>query len=131
MSKPSVRDAFKIAVMARDKGRCVLCGDPAVDAHHIIERKLWSDGGYHANNGASVCEACHLRCEMTLASVSDIRAACGISKVVLPHVLDPLKDYDKWGNEVLADGTRIAGPLFEDDGCQRILARGGVLHLFR
>lgn len=130
MPKPSSREAFKAAVFARDRSRCVLCGEPAVDAHHIMERKLWADGGYHLANGASVCEACHLRCEMTLVSTDDVRAACGIRQACLPGSLDRRRSYDKWGNEILADGTRIAGTLFEDDGCRRILGRGGVLHLF-
>ena len=57
------REQFRNAVFARDKHKCVLCGKPAVDAHHIMERKLWEDGGYYIENGASVCADCHWKCE--------------------------------------------------------------------
>lgn len=33
------REAFRDAVFARDGGNCVICGHPAADAHHIIERR--------------------------------------------------------------------------------------------
>ena len=130
MPTPLGREAFKEAVFKRDRSRCVLCGKPAVDAHHILERKLWPDGGYHVDNGASVCADCHLDCEMTLVSLGDLRRACGIAAPMLPPGLDPSAEYDKWGNHILGDGSRIPGPLFADDGCRRILARGRVLHLY-
>ncbi len=50
------RDDFRNAVFARDNHRCVICGEPAKDAHHILERRLFPDGGYYLNNGASLCE---------------------------------------------------------------------------
>lgn len=47
------RDQFREGVFARDAHRCVFCGRTAaetpegkLDAHHIIERRLWGDGGY-------------------------------------------------------------------------------------
>lgn len=57
------RDAFRESVFARDKRTCVFCECPAVDAHHIIKRRLWPDGGYYLDNGASVCEAHHVQCD--------------------------------------------------------------------
>lgn len=39
------RDNFREAVFARDNNTCVFCSLPAKDAHHIIERRLWKDGG--------------------------------------------------------------------------------------
>src|SRR3546814_17638272 len=59
------RTAFREGVFARDENRCVFCPLPAEDAHHIIERRLWPDGGYYLDNGASVCRAHHIRCETT------------------------------------------------------------------
>ena len=50
------RAEFRDSVFKRDKNKCVFCDKAAIDAHHIIERKLWNDGGYYLNNGASVCE---------------------------------------------------------------------------
>jgi hypothetical protein len=136
MSAPVLldRDAFRAAVFARDGGRCVLCGQPAVDAHHILDRRLFRGqgerGGYFLDNGAGVCAACHLACELTTVSVEEVRRACGITRPVVPAHLDPGQPYDKWGDPVLADGRRLRGELFDDPSVQKALRRGGVLGLF-
>ncbi len=43
------RDNFREAVFKRDKNLCLVCNKQAKDAHHILERKLWEDGGYSAS----------------------------------------------------------------------------------
>ena len=43
-TKLLTRDEYREAVFARDKHRCVICDSPAVDVHHIVERKLWVEG---------------------------------------------------------------------------------------
>ena len=48
------RDAFRNAVFERDGHLCVICKEPAIDVHHIIERRLFSDGGYYIDNGVSL-----------------------------------------------------------------------------
>lgn len=121
------RDEFKAAVFERSGGRCVLCGGPAVDAHHILDRKLFHDGGYYLSNGAAVCEDDHWRCETTELSVEHVRKAAGILDWTLPAGMPRDKTYDKWGNIVLEQGMLLAGPLAEDDGCRRALNRGGKL----
>lgn len=78
------RSAFREGVFQRDGYRCVVCKAPAVDAHHIIERRLFSDGGYYLDNGASVCEEHHLAAESTLLSCDELRLLCGIGIVLLP-----------------------------------------------
>jgi hypothetical protein len=124
------RDEFRNAVLLRDGARCVLCGRAADDAHHILERRLFADGGYYLENGASVCEPCHVRCEMTVVSVEEVRAAAGVRAKVLPRHLYPDEVYDKWGNIVLPDGRRTRGELFYDASVQKILEAGGVLPRF-
>jgi hypothetical protein len=124
------RDKFRESVFARDKHQCVFCSLPAADAHHILERRLWCDGGYYLENGASVCETHHLQCEITQISVEAVREACGITKAVIPHHLYDDEVYDKWGNQILASGMRLRGELFEDESVQKILAAGGVLDQF-
>ena len=125
MRKPNLlsRGEFRDGVFARDGYRCVFCHAPAVDAHHIIERKLWVEkdelGGYFMENGASVCEDHHRACERTDISVEDVRQACGIQVAILPRQLEPGRRYDKWGNEVLPDGRLVPGPLFWDGGLER------------
>lgn len=130
-SKLLTRDDFREQTFTRDNHRCVFCGEPAIDAHHILERRLWgASQGYYVDNGASVCEKHHLDCEMTLISVEDVRAACGITKIVVPEHMYPDHIYDKWGNHVLPNGQRTKGELFDDESVQKILEKGGVLGLF-
>lgn len=146
------RDAFREAVFARDGHQCVFCKQPdkyewtrvkfydsnfvpdgdhtRLDAHHIIERRLWSDGGYYIDNGATVCGACHWKCEATTISVETVREAAGITKIILPEHLYSDQSYDKWGNPCMSNGTRLKGELFFDESVQKILGEGGVFHLF-
>ncbi len=141
MEKLLTRDEFREGVLARDKHKCVFCGDPALDqdgrghAHHILERRLFQAsnelGGYFLSNGASVCDPCHMKCETTEISVDEARRACGLSKWTIPSHLYDDQDYDKWGNPILANGTRLKGELFFDESVQIVLKRGGVLDLFK
>lgn len=126
------RDNFREAVFQRDQHICVICRtNPAEDAHHIIERRLWSDGGYYVDNGASVCGPCHIACEKTEISPDEVREAAGIKKWIVPECLYDDGVYDKWGNPVLPDGTRLPGPLYYDTSVQKILRAANVLGLFR
>lgn len=133
------RTEFREGVFARDGHRCVLCGkspqetpEGKLDAHHVLERRLFQapgeEGGYFLDNGVSVCEACHLRCEQTLASVEEVREAAGIARVVVPSHLYGDDRLDKWGNTVLPNGTRLRGELFLDENVQKVLSE--VIHLF-
>jgi hypothetical protein len=123
------RDEFKAQVFARSKDKCVFCGQPAVDAHHILERKLFDDGGYYLANGAAVCEQHHWGCETTELSVEEVRERCGITAGSLPAGFDPAGRYDKWGNRMWPSGLRTWGPLQEDTGARKALASGGFLGL--
>ena len=122
------RDEYREAVFARDRHRCVWCGEAAVDAHHIVERKLWPDGGYYLDNGASVCAVCHLRAESTEISCDELRQRCGIARAHLPEQFCANDVIDKWGNPILPSGQRLRGELFDDESVQKIL--DPVLHLF-
>ncbi len=124
------REAFHDEVFRRSTGRCVFCGAPAADAHHILERKLFPDGGYYVENGAAVCEKDHWRCETGELSPEDVRSAAGILEALLPPGFPPGAVIDKWGNTVRADGLLEPGPLFGDIGARRALAAGGRLGQF-
>jgi hypothetical protein len=115
------RKEFKQAVFERDGGKCVVCGAPAVDAHHLMERRLWSDGGYHLENGVALCAAHHLDAERTLLSPRELRELAGIAKVILPEHLDADEEYDKWGNIYLPGGLRAPGELFDDPSVQKVI----------
>lgn len=135
-SRPSNLDAllsredFKRLVFERHKGMCAVCASqPAEDAHHILDRKLFADGGYYLDNGVAVCSACHWKCETTQIPVSALLPLIGQSAPRLPSSLRPGLEYDKWGNALREDGSRSPGPLIQDDGARKALAQGGALGL--
>lgn len=124
------RDQFNERVFSRDGHKCVFCELPAVNVHHIMEKKLFSDGGYYIENGASVCSQHHLECEMTLISPDEVREACGITRVVLPEHYLTTDRYDKWGNQILASGMRLRGELFLEEQVQKVLKLAGFIKNF-
>lgn len=63
--KKQTRSAFRTAVFERDGDRCVVCGaGHPLDAHHVTDRNLLPNGGYVKENGASLCDACHVKAEV-------------------------------------------------------------------
>lgn len=131
--KLHTRDEFRERVFTRDGHKCVVCGtlrslEHPLDAHHIIDRRLWPDGGYYVENGASVCEEHHLEAEATTLSCDRLRELVGITKFPIPPHLYPDQPYDKWGNPILPNGMRLRGEVFDDPSVQKIIAP--VLGLF-
>ena len=135
------RDQFREAVLARDGHRCVVChwSDPTkpncgLDAHHIMERRLWDDGGYYLSNGAALCDdhdgviGCHRLAEQTQITCEAIRTNAQIGTTLIPRHLYGDFIYDKWGNILMPNGTRIKGELFGDESVRKALSK--VLHLF-
>lgn len=134
MEKLLSRTEFREGVFARDDSRCVVCRAAGQDAHHIVERRLFTApaelGGYFLANGATLCAEHHIKAEETLSTCEEIREAAGITQVILPaHLYDDAR-YDKWGNQIEPNGTRLRGELFYDESVQKILASGGVLGEF-
>ncbi len=115
------RDEFREAVFKRDNYKCIICGEPAQDAHHIMERRLFQDGGYYVDNGASLCGEHHIAAEQTLLTVETIRDILHITKPILPDDYYSDVVYDKWGNIILPNGTRLRGELFDDESVQKVL----------
>lgn len=122
------RDEFREAVFARDRHTCVSCGFAGVDAHHIIERRLFTDGGYYLDNGVTLCSICHEAAESTTLDCATLRERAGIIFPCIPEHLEANGVYDKWGNPVLPNGQRFRGELFDEEGVQRALR--SVLYLF-
>jgi hypothetical protein len=127
------RDEWRRRVLDRDHLRCVVCAAPATEVHHILERRLFTDGGYYLDNGASVCNegsnGCHLRCELGELTPQQVRTLSVITTEVVPPGLVLGPEYDKWGN-VYDNGVWYPGPLFADDGVQKVLRRTRRLYLF-
>jgi hypothetical protein len=101
------RDHFRSRVFARDQHRCVVpgCGAAAVDAHHILERALWTRadefGGYYLANGASLCADHHRLAEDGRIPPDALRRWVGCVDRILPAVLAPDQHWDKWGKPVM------------------------------
>lgn len=131
MNKLLTREEFRNFCLERDNHECVVCrSKDALSVHHIIERRLFHDYGYYAENGATLCDPCHLKAESTEYSCEFIREKAGIKKTILPD--DYYKDhiYTKWGDIVLENGQRMKGPLFYDDSVQKILKQGPNIGLY-
>ena len=124
------RDQFREGVFGRDRGCCVNCGEVGVDAHHIIDRKLFNDGGYYLDNGALLCSPCHILAETTELMVETILARAGIDRPMYPAHIPLSERIDKWGNQILPNGNRMRGEMFDNEEVQKALTRGNVLYLF-
>jgi len=127
------RDLFRESTLARNGGLCLepSCPLPAVDAHHILNRRLFKEdfeyGGYFFENGAGLCSTHHLEAERTIISNSSLYSWANIAVPAIPAHLDPSLEYDTWGNIVVSDYERLAGELFTDEGCQKALKAGQKL----
>jgi hypothetical protein len=116
------REKFQQYARLRDKNCCVICRVTADEVHHIIERKLWTDSGFYLNNAATLCSEHHLLAEKTILTCDEIRQAANIIDVLLPEQFDNDSSYDKWGNILLPNGTRLKGEMFYTEQVQKILA---------
>jgi len=103
------RDEFRNSVFNRDSFICALCNNPAVDVHHIIDRKQFTDGGYYIDNGVSLCSQHHIDAENGIVSCNELRAKAGIKTIILPEDFDETLEYDKWG-EPIAEGNKYKYP---------------------
>lgn len=124
------REEFKKAVFERDHARCIICGAPAIDAHHLIDRSLFDDSGYYIDNGVSLCSTHHLKAERTIISCKELREKAGISNIILPEHFDTEEKYDHWGNIERPNGVRLRGGLFYEENVQKALKEGGFLNYF-
>jgi hypothetical protein len=78
------RTMFKELVFQRDQSKCVVCGAEAKDAHHLIPRKSFKDGGYYLDNGVALCYDCHYDAEQGVPTAGQLRVLAGIKTLRLP-----------------------------------------------
>lgn len=94
------REEFERRVFERDGNKCVICGAPPADAHHLIERSLWTGAeekqGYLLDNGVSVCPKHHIAAEKDFIPPQAFRRVVGLPTIT-PKGFDAGKDYSKWG----------------------------------
>lgn len=92
------RPQFREQVFDRDNHECLVpwCENSADDAHHIIERELWADGGYIPDNGASVCNKHHQYAETNDIPPQSFWMWAGIDEPPFPETIDTWQ-VNKWG----------------------------------
>lgn len=124
-------DVLQRNVFLRDGRACVVCGETnEVRVQQLLDSRLWPDGGYYLANAVTLCTKHHAEAEKTRISVQELRNLAGIKEIITPPQLNENEDYDKWGNPILPNKTRLRGELFHEEECQKALADGEVLHLF-
>lgn len=91
------RRAFREECLERDNHECVVpwCTEAPDEVHHIIERQLWSEGGYYTNNGASVCNHHHQAAEFNHIPPQAFWRWIG-TEPVTPESIQV--DSNKWGD---------------------------------
>lgn len=95
------RNQFRQTVFDRDNHTCIVpwCESDAEDAHHIVERSLWENGGYVPNNGASVCETHHRAAEANSIPPQAFWRWADITTPPLPEGIET-SHINKWGDEL-------------------------------
>ena len=106
------REEFRKQVFERTNGKCCVpgCNCDAVDAHHIMDRKLWNNGGYYLSNGAALCEKHHWDAEKGIITPKNCYDYMKIT--ILPrtpdNIIEKYKDkvtnYDSLYRSVFFDG---------------------------
>lgn len=103
------RDSFREQVFEREDNTCLVpwCDTPAVDAHHIIEREQWDNGGYYLPNGAALCETHHRHAERSLIPPQALWRWLGVEPMT-PAELPT--NINKWGDEGVERGETFKTP---------------------
>lgn len=111
MKELLTREQFRNSVFERDGHMCVICArngkgyfnGEELDAHHIIDRKQFPDGGYYIDNGVTLCPIHHMQAESDLISCQDLRDKAKITHILLPDSFDETFEYNKWGEILPVD----------------------------
>lgn len=95
------REDFRKKVFDRDNNTCKIpwCDKKADDAHHIVERDIWENGGYIPNNGVSVCNEHHQDAEDDYIPPQAFWMWLSIDNPELPESVESI-NIDKWGNNL-------------------------------
>jgi len=121
------REQFNKQCLLRDKSLCVFCDALATEVHHILDRKLFNNGGYYLDNGASVCEKCHIKCENLFYTVEDVLKAVGIRCRITPSDYTPLDKLDKWGNIYDSDKIILSELFVTNTNLSKIISEYSVM----
>ncbi|MBB4866795.1 hypothetical protein HNP46_005702 [Pseudomonas nitritireducens] len=118
---------FVLNVRNRDKDRCVVCRAAADHAHHIMDTRLFDNGGHYLGNGVSLCDQHRQDAMTTLLNTQKLRDAAGIPEIIIPDHLVASDRYDRYGNQLQPNGTRMKGELFDLEDVQWLLLQANLL----
>jgi len=115
------RQEFREKCVKRDGGQCLVpgCGaevttdpDGPGEVHHIIERKLWNDGGYIPDNGACVCNEHHRLAEENIIPPQAFWRWAGVKDVPLPSLSGSTTE--QYGNAINKWGESLEEPAWQE-----------------
>lgn len=95
---------YKEAIFTEQKGKCLLCGAPITNYHHIHEQNCGKDKYDHLSNIAGLCSACHDKVHKDSSYAENLsklkegsyqKFQVGLLNSVIPLVLDTLSDWCK------------------------------------
>lgn len=102
------RQDFRERCTERDNKECTvpICPhtvtsdpDESGEVHHILERKLWEEGGYIPDNGATVCNFHHRLAETDIIPPQAFWRWIEVEEPPLPQGIDSMH-VDKWGESL-------------------------------
>ena len=76
--------AIRQSVLRRDRGKCVLCKDPAEQVHHLDYRLSVLKGGNNRRL-VSLCGRCHIEVEFDLGRKRTFRQSREVFALLLSH----------------------------------------------
>lgn len=93
------RSTFREQVFTAADNTCIVpwCTATADDAHHVLERDCWTDGGYTPENGAAVCNKHHQYAEDNHIPPQAFWMWNGTDTPPLPDSISTT-DVNKWGD---------------------------------
>lgn len=109
------REEFKKEVFNVTKGKCCVpgCECDAVDAHHILNRHLWSNFGYILSNGAALCSKHHIEAEAGIITPRQCLEYMGVKKedIQMPDEFNDVMTYDEYIDFLMNDEITVSGNL--------------------
>lgn len=116
-------------VLARDSGRCVICGKLTSRISEIMDWRLWELNERPIGNLVTLCDQHAIDSAAMEIELEQLRLAADID-AELPPQLYLMQRYDRWGNPILKDGKRARGELFYEPDVYSSLKNLGLLRTF-
>ena len=82
-----------------------------MDAHHILNRRLWKDFGYRLTNGAALCSKHHIEAENGTITPRQCLEYMGVKKedIQMPEAFDGIMTYEEYVDFLMNDEITVNG----------------------